>query len=51
MKGAAEMLPGFSVERVLGFDDILLWMTREELALAVRGDIPPLPRMVIAYFP
>ena len=33
------------------FDDLLLWMTREELALAAPGDIPPLPRMVIAYFP
>ena len=36
----------------LGFDDVLLWMTREELALAVPGSIPPLPRMVVvAYFP
>ena len=33
------------------FDDQLLWMTREELAGAITGDIPPLPRMVIAYFP
>ena len=35
----------------LGFDDLLLWMTREELSLAVPGRIPPLPRMVVAYFP
>ena len=34
-----------------GFDDLLLWMTREELSLAVPGRIPPLPRMVVAYFP
>ena len=34
-----------------GFDDLLLWMTREELSLAVPGQIPPLPRMVVAYFP
>ena len=33
------------------FDDLLLWMTREELSLAVPGRIPPLPPMVIAYFP
>ena len=33
------------------FDDLLLWMTREELSLAVPGRIPPLPQMVIAYFP
>ena len=34
-----------------GFDDLLLWMTREELSLAAPGQIPPLPPMVIAYFP
>ena len=33
------------------FDDLLLWMTREELSLAAPGRIPPLPPMVIAYFP
>ena len=33
------------------FDDLLLWMTREELSLAVPGKIPPLPRMMLAYFP
>ena len=33
------------------FDDLLLWMTREELSLAAPGKIPPLPPMVIAYFP
>ena len=33
------------------FDDLLLWMTRGELYLAIPGDIPLLPRMVIAYFP
>ena len=33
------------------FDDLLLWMTREELSLAVPGRIPPLPRMVVAVFP
>ena len=33
------------------FDDLLLWMTREELSLATPGQIPPLPRMVVAYFP
>ena len=33
------------------FDDLLLWMTREELSLAVPGEIPPLPRMVVAVFP
>ena len=33
------------------FDDLLLWMTREELSLAAPGQIPPLPPMVIAYFP
>ena len=34
-----------------GFDDLLLWMTRGELAGAVKGDIPPLPQMVVAHFP
>ena len=33
------------------FDDLLLWMTREELSVAVPGDIPPLPRMIIPFFP
>ena len=33
------------------FDDLLLWMTREELSLAAPGRIPPLPPMVIGYFP
>ena len=28
-----------------GFDDLLLWTTREDLSLAMKGDIPPLPRM------
>ena len=31
------------------FDDLLLWMTREELSVAVPGRIPRLPRMVVAY--
>ena len=33
------------------FDDLLLWMTRDELSVAIPGTIPPLPRMVIGYFP
>ena len=33
------------------FDDLLLWMTREELSVAVPGNIPPLPRMIIPFFP
>ena len=33
------------------FDDLLLWMTREELALALSGEIPPLPQMAIPAFP
>ena len=32
------------------FDDLLLWMTREELSVAVPGNIPPLPRMIIPFF-
>ena len=31
------------------FDDMLLWVTREELSGAMRGEIPPLPRMVVGY--
>ena len=33
------------------FDDLLLWMTREELSVAVPGNIPPLPRIIIPFFP
>ena len=33
------------------FDDLLVWKTREELTTAIRGRIPRLPHMVIAYFP
>ena len=33
------------------FDDLLLWMTRDELAVSIPGTIPKLPRMVIGYFP
>ena len=33
------------------FDDLLLWMTREELSVAVPGKIPPLSRMIIPFFP
>ena len=32
------------------FDDLLLWVTRDELSVAIPGRIPPLPRMVVAYF-
>ena len=32
------------------FDDLLLWMTREELSVALPGNIPRLPPMIIAYF-
>ena len=31
------------------FDDLLLWMTREELSLAIPGDIPRLPQMIMPY--
>ena len=33
-----------------GFDDLLLWMTREELSVAAPGRIPRLPRMMVPYF-
>ena len=33
------------------FDDLLLWMTREELTTAMTGSIPGLPKMHIAYLP
>ena len=32
------------------FDDMLLWGTRGELSTRIPGNIPRLPRMVIAYF-
>ena len=33
-----------------GFDDLLLWMTREELSVATPGRILRLPRMMVPYF-
>ena len=33
------------------FDDLLLWSTRGELTGKIRGNIPRLPHMQIAYFP
>ena len=33
------------------FDDMLVWATRGELTGAIRGRIPRIPPMVIAYFP
>ena len=33
------------------FDDMLVWMTRGELTGAIRGRIPRIPPMIIAYFP
>ena len=32
------------------FDDLLMWMTREELTTNISGDIPKLPTMVVPYF-
>ena len=32
------------------FDDLLVWHTRGELSAAIRGNIPRLPTMQIAYF-
>ena len=29
------------------FDDMLIWMTREELSAAIPGSIPPTPKMII----
>ena len=39
--------PGHSERGV--FDDLLLWMTREELSLAIRDDIPRLPLLLLPY--
>ena len=49
--GPAELVDPLAAHNRSGFDDLLLWMTREELSLAMPGQIPPLPRMVVAYFP
>ena len=32
------------------FDDLLLWITREELTTSISGNIPKLPTMVVPYF-
>ena len=32
------------------FDDLLLWITREELTTSISGSIPKLPTMVVPYF-
>ena len=32
------------------FDDLLLWITREELTTSISGNIPKLPPMIIPYF-
>ena len=32
------------------FDDMLMWMTREELTAKISGNIPKLPPMVVPYF-
>ena len=33
------------------FDDMLVWVTRGELTGAIRGRIPRIPPMILAYFP
>ena len=50
--GEQRFNPSFFVWEPPGdeFDDLLLWMTREELTAKISGRIPKLPTMVVPYF-
>ena len=51
-RGAQIFNPSFFVWEPPGdeFDDLLLWITREELTTSISGNIPKLPTMVVPYF-